>query len=533
MNKIVFAFFTGLFALTSFGQVTSGVDSTEIKIGSAFQLTIKADASKNSEVVFPDQQMIGVFEVLEQSPIDTLLTNERMELIKKYTLTQFDSGSYTLPRLSVYIDGKNHQTDLFDITVHTVEVDTLKQPMYDIKTQVEATADTEKMWNYLIAVLLCITSGIATYFIIKRIQNKNLTEEDLYKTPLEKVSKKLQLLDAKRLIINGDVKSYYSEMTDLIRDYIEEVFEIPAKESTTSELIQHLLLTIKSKKIKLSKETVNDLKRVLQTADLVKFAKSEPMNSEIEQDRKASEVISVSIDKAIPRFSEEQSERVKLRERRFKKRQQQRIWLPVGITVALLLTTAIVYVAQTLRSGTEWTVFESNKNLYNREWVTSDYGFPAIIISTPEALMRVQQPQSDVEKQQSKSSVFAYTNLKTQLAISVATTARQTNDSLDLEQLLKHKLELTGTQYGAQDIVSNAEQFQQEGVKGIRGTGSFTAQNFVSGEIVKLQYDMYIFVQTNGIQEIAVLYKKEDKYGEKINQRIIESIQLNVTQSNE
>src|SRR5690554_7708743 len=81
--------------------------------------------------------------------------------------------------------------------------------------------------------------------------------------------------------MNGDVKSYYSEMTDVIRDYIEEVFEIPAKESTTSELIQHLLITIKTKKIKLHKETVNDLKRVLQTADLVKFAdrKSTRLNS--------------------------------------------------------------------------------------------------------------------------------------------------------------------------------------------------------------------------------------------------------------
>jgi len=533
MNKILLAFFTGLFALTSFGQVTSGVDSTEIKIGSAFQLTIKADASKNSEVVFPEQQMMGAFEVLEQSPIDTLLADERMELIKKYTLTQFDSGSYTLPRLSVYIDGKNFQTDLFEVNVHNIEVDTLKQPMHDIKAQVEATIDTEKMWKYLIAVLLCIAAGIVVYFLIKRIQNKNLTEEDLYKTPLEKVTKKLQLLDSKRLVMNGDVKSYYSEMTDVIRDYIEEVFEIPAKESTTSELIQHLLLTVKAKKIQLSKETVNDLKRVLQTADLVKFAKSEPQTNEIEQDRKISEVISVSIDKAIPRFSEEQSERVKLRERRFKKRKQQRVWLPIAVTVSLLLTTGIVYAIQTLRSGTEWTMFESNKRLYNREWVTSDYGFPAIIISTPEALLRIEQPQSDAERQQSKTSVFAYTNLKTQLAISVATTAEKTNDSVDLEQLLNYKLESTAAQFGAQDVVSNAEQFQQEGVKGIRGTGSFTAQNFVSGETVKLRYDMYLFAQKNGIQEVAVLFKEDDEYGEKINQRIIESIQLNVTKSNE
>lgn len=532
MNRILFTLFFSIITCVSFGQVTSNVDSTEIKIGSAFNLTIKAAAGENSKVVFPDGKTFGPFEVLEQSKTDTVLADKRMELVKKYTLTQFDPGVYTVPRLSVYIDGKNYQTDLFNVKVKNVEVDTLKQQMYDIKAQAGGATDTDRLWKYLVAVVLCLFAGIAAYFIIKRIQDKNLTEEDLYKTPLEKVTKKLQLLDSKRLVLNGDVKSYYSEMTDVIRDYIEEVFEIPAKESTTSELIQHLVQTVQTKKIQLSRDTVNDLKRVLQTADLVKFAKSEPMMNEIEQDRRTSETVSVSIDKAIPRFSEEQSERVKLRERRFKKRKQMRTWIPIGISVLLLLVTGIVYVVQAVRSGAEWSLFASNKKLYEREWVTSDYGYPAIVISTPEALTRMQVPQSDKEKQDSQTAVFSYTNLKTQLVIAVATTATG-NDSLNLEDVLKRKLQLVATQYGARDITSNAETFTQNGIKGVRGTGNFTAQNFISGETVKFQYDMYIFAQQGGIQEVAVLFKEGDEYGAKIDQRVIESIQLNVSNSNE
>lgn len=533
MNKLVVALFLSLCTLAGFAQVTSAVDSTQIKIGSAFNLTIKATANEGSKVVFPNQQNIGPFEVLEQSKTDTVLNGSQMELIKKYTLTQFDEGDYVVPRLSVYIDGKNHQTNLFNIKVNNVTVDTLKQPMHDIKAQIGGETDTDKLWKYLFGILFSIIAGVAAYFIVKRIQDKNLTEEDLYKTPLEKVTKKLQLLDGKRLVLNGDVKSYYSEMTDVIRDYIEEVFEIPAKESTTSEVIQMLFQTIKTKKIQLSKESVNDLKRVLQTADLVKFAKSEPMMSEIEQDRKTSEMISVSIDKAIPRFSEEQSERVKLRERRFKKRQQMRLWIPIGVTTLLLLVTGIVYIVQAVRSGYEWSIFASNKSLYEREWVTSDYGFPAVILSTPEALTRVQMPQSDKEKQQSQTSVFAYSNLKTQLIIAVGTTATQTNDSINLDQMLKYKLDLTAKQYGAKDVTYNAEEFTQNGVRGIRGTGTLVAQNFVSGEAIKMQYDMYVFIQQNGIQEVSVLYKEGDEYGAKIDQRIIESIQLNVANPNE
>jgi len=533
MNKLVVALFLSLCTLAGFAQVTSAVDSTQIKIGSAFNLTVKATANEGSKVVFPNQQNIGPFEVLEQSKTDTVLDGKRMELIKKYTLTQFDEGDYVVPRLSVYIDGKNHQTNLFNIKVNNVTVDTLKQPMHDIKAQIGGETDTDKLWKYLFGILFSIIAGVAAYFIVKRIQDKNLTEEDLYKTPLERVTKKLQLLDGKRLVLNGDVKSYYSEMTDVIRDYIEEVFEIPAKESTTSEVIQMLFQTIQSKKLQLSKESINDLKRVLQTADLVKFAKSEPMMNEIEQDRRTSEVISVSIDKAIPRFSEEQSERVKLRERRFKKRQQMRLWIPIGVTTLLLFATCIVYIVQAVRSGYEWSIFASNKSLYEREWVTSDYGFPAVILSTPEALTRVQMPQSDKEKQQSKTSVFSYSNLKTQLIISVGTTAMQTNDSINLDQMLKYKLDLTAKQYGAKDVTYNAEQFTQNGVRGIRGTGTLVAQNFISGEAIKMQYDMYVFVQQNGIQEVSVLYKEGDEYGAKIDQRIIESIQLNVANTNE
>lgn len=533
MNKLVVALFLSLCTLAGFAQVTSAVDSTQIKIGSAFNLTVKATANEGSKVVFPNQQNIGPFEVLEQSKTDTVLDGKRMELIKKYTLTQFDEGDYVVPRLSVYIDGKNHQTNLFNIKVNNVTVDTLKQPMHDIKAQIGGETDTDKLWKYIVAIVLCFLAGLAAYFIIKRIQNKNLTEEDLYKTPLERVTKKLQLLDSKRLVLNGDVKSYYSEMTDVIRDYIEEVFEIPAKESTTSEVIQMLFQTIQSKKLQLSKESINDLKRVLQTADLVKFAKSEPMMNEIEQDRRASEVISVSIDKAIPRFSEEQSERVKLRERRFKKRQQMRLWIPIGVTTLLLFATCIVYIVQAVRSGYEWSIFASNKSLYEREWVTSDYGFPAVILSTPEALTRVQMPQSDKEKQQSQTSVFAYSNLKTQLIIAVGTTATQTNDSINLDQMLKYKLDLTAKQYGAKDVTYNAEEFTQNGVRGIRGTGTLVAQNFISGEAIKMQYDMYVFVQQNGIQEVSVLFKEGDEYGAKIDQRIIESIQLNVANTNE
>lgn len=513
--------------LAAQNPVSSNVDSTQIKIGSAFNLTIKAEADQNDKVVFPEQKMIGAFEVLETTPIDTILKDRKMELIKKYTLTQFDSGKYNVPRLSVLINGKNYQTNIFDINVTNVVVDTLKQPMYDIKTNLGTSTDTSKLIYYIIALLLCIGFGFLTYYIIKKRQNKNLTEDDLFKTPLEKVTKKLQLLDAKRLIMSGDVKSYYSEMTDITRDYIEEVFEIPAKESTTAELIKHLQKTIQDKKIKLSKDTVNDLKRVLQSADLVKFAKSEPMMSEIESDRKVAENISVNIDKALPKFAEEQSERVKLREKRFRKRKQVRTWVPIAVSAFLLLITGTVYLYNSVMEGLQIDLFQSNKSIYEKEeWVTSDYGLPAIKLATPEALIRTGSTNEKTENLQKNTANFVYANLKTNLTISVNTTEIKTDENTNIEELYATKIKLFEQTIGAKNIKSDKETFNQEGINGIRGSGTFSVINPVTNKEQATQFETYLFIQSNGVQEITIFYNENDEYGAKISRRVIESIQL-------
>ena len=510
--------------------ISTTIDSTDIKIGSALNLTIKAQVNEKDQVVFPNTSTFGPFEVIDNLPIDTILQDRKMELVKKYTLTQFDSGKYTLPRLSVLVNGKNYQTDFFEVNVHNIAVDTLKQPMYDIKDVVGGTTDTSKIIWYIIGAILCVIAGIVSYFIIKKRQDKNLTEDDLYRTPLEKVTKQLQLLDAKRLIVNGDVKTYYSELTDVVRDYIEEVFEIPAKESTTSEVIQLLLQTIKNKKIKLSKETIHQLKRVLETADLVKFAKSEPMIHEIEKDRNVINEVSLTIDKAIPKYAEEQSERVRLRELRFQKRKKLRTWLPIGITVASFVLLGITYVVQLAKDGWEINWFQSNKSLFNQEWVTSDYGYPAIIISSPEVLQRRQTNSNNQENLQSQSATFTYVNEKTKLSILINTSVASAKDS-DLEVLAKNKIQIVEQTYQLKDVQSQHEKFTQEGIEGIRSYGTY--QLIVNNDTFNMEFEQFVFTQESGIQDLWISYPKDDEFGKKIAQKVIESIQLNVMKTNE
>ena len=200
MKAILFYFFLFLgAAFNALAQqpVSATVDSAQIKIGSSFELTIKVQADKEARVVFPDTKLMGPFEVLESKPVDTVLADRKTAFIKKYMLTQFDSGFYTLPRQSIYINGKNYQTDLFNITVNNVQVDTLKQPIYDIKTNAGTATDTSKLPYYIAAVIGCLLWGYFVYWLIKKRQDRNLTEDDLFRTPLEKATRKLEELDGK------------------------------------------------------------------------------------------------------------------------------------------------------------------------------------------------------------------------------------------------------------------------------------------------------------------------------------------------
>ena len=123
-----------LFGFFGFSQkITTSIDSSQIKIGSQFNLTLKASVNAKDKVVFPEGKFFGALEILESYPIDTIKNNSQYELIKKYGLTQFDSGKYLIPRLLVKINNKEFRTDSLSIVVNNVKVDTTKQQMYDIK----------------------------------------------------------------------------------------------------------------------------------------------------------------------------------------------------------------------------------------------------------------------------------------------------------------------------------------------------------------------------------------------------------------
>src|SRR6478735_433004 len=295
-------------------QVKTSIDKTKNKIGAQFNLTLKTEVDTSAVVVFPKGTYFGGLEVIRSYKTDTIEKDGRYELIKKYGLTQFDSGKYGIPPLKVLINKKAFLTDPILVEVSNVVVDTLKQKMYDIKPIASAESDNSWIWKLLLVLLFLGGIAAVAYWWFKIRKKEEKEEEIVFKSPIEKATTLLNTLEQKQLWQRGEIKSYYSELTDIARNYIEEAIEIPAMESTSTELIQGLRIASMKKKMTLSQETIENLEVVLQTADLVKFAKSKPLDFEIADDRKKIEKAIITLDKAIPVVVEEEKDELLLNE---------------------------------------------------------------------------------------------------------------------------------------------------------------------------------------------------------------------------
>ena len=118
--------------------------------------------------------------------------------------------------------------------------------------------------------------------------------------PFERAIKALKELEKRDPKIQEDYKRYYSELTDVVRRYIEEEVNIDALESTSDQLLLKLELQKKHGKLNLEETTIKNLKTVLKTADLVKFARAIPDTGAVKLDRKLLEDVVIETKEVLP-----------------------------------------------------------------------------------------------------------------------------------------------------------------------------------------------------------------------------------------
>ncbi len=538
------ALFLSLLSIAVWSQpkVATSIDTVKNKIGAEFKLSLKTNVDTLSKVKFPESKFFGALEVLESYKVDTVKKGDRYELIKKYGLTQFDSGKYTIPRIPIIINDKTVYSDSLSIEINDVKVDTLKQKMFDIKDIATVKSPMGNWWIYVMVVIGLIGLGFLIFYLLKNRKPKAKAEVIVYKTPIEKATTLLQQLESKELWQKGAVKDYYSELTDIVRNYIEEEIKIPAMESTTSELIEGLRKAAKQKKLKLSNDTVENLEKVLQQADLVKFAKVTPLDYEIEEDKKRISNTIVTIHKSIPEvvetedelalWNEQQKEKARLE--KLKREKRKKIAIIVGSAAFLILGTLGFFIAT---KGFDYVkdnlLGHPTKELLEGEWVYSQYGNPGVKIETPKVLMR--QDASKILPKNAMAlikemQIFTYGSMIDDFYVGISTSTFKEETKIDLEQAAEGSIKIFETQ-GASNILVKTEEFDtQKGITGRKAYGTLSMVDKVSGKSTKMYYEILIFAQSNGIQQITILQREEDQYAKKIGERMLNSVELKVAE---
>ncbi|WP_298899526.1 hypothetical protein [uncultured Psychroserpens sp.] len=518
--------------IASNAQVTSSIDTTKIKIGEQITYKIQVEADTTDLVVFPEGQTFMPLEMIESYKVDTTKNNARFKLIKKYGLTQFDSGSYMIPKQKVVIGTKTVFTDSLNVEVFSVAVDTTKQNLYDIKPLIEVEKGVSNWWIYLLIALVSLgLIGFLLYWFIWR--KKPLTEEEeiAMLPPYDRAKLALKKLDESNYLQRSELKDYYSELTFIIRKYLDEKVYDRALESTTDELVDRLNMLKDASQIELSQTDIDNIETILKRADLVKFAKSAP---DIELARIDRDTIDVEIDQvkeALPEPTEEEKLLNKqYKEEQDRKKKREKIILTVCASILILVAT---YVGFGLKYGFKYVadtiIGNETKELLEGDWVKSDYGVPPIMISTPVVLERIELQAIDTI-QQVKRTAFGYGDLDSAFNIGVGTTQYNLpeGEEIDINGAVEETIKSLENN-GARNLLVKQEQFitpnAAEGLK-VFGTGEFPTD--VKDQYRSGEYLILIFVADDKsvMQKVALIWNNEDEYTNQIMDRILNSVEL-------
>jgi hypothetical protein len=537
--RIGFVIVLFLIGSSLFAQVRSSIDTTLIRIGEEIKYTIEVEADTTALVLFPEGQSFQPLEMIESYKVDTTYAQAKYRLIKKYGLTQFDSGSYKVPSQRVMIDDRAFSTDSALVEVRDVPVDTIQQKMFDIKPVIEVghpPFNFVKLFKWLFPLLLL---GLVVYLLFRRKKLNEARERQL--PPYEEAMKALEQLDASEILKENRSKAYYSSLTEIVKRYIDREVDDTAMESTSDELIERLQLHKDAGHFEFDNETIKKLEGIFSRADLVKFAKMQQEIGQARADRTSIEEIINETKEVLPEPTEEELlENEAYLEALAKKRKRKRWLQGIGAGTILLVLTAAVYGSiigfDNLRDK---VLGNEMRDLAEGRWYKSEYGNPAVIIETPEVLVRKEFESSGEAQQVSRSGdYFEYGKFEEAFYINVITsngTPEITDgQGQDLENLIETTLKGIENAGGINMVVKKEEFSTEKGIKGLRAHGDFNLK-LPNGKIrkEKVAYVVLAFQQGEGAQLISVVYKKEDFHATEIKNRVINSVELEIQNTNQ
>ena len=264
--------------------VSASIDSTMLMIGdqTAMHLSVTQEANERVEMpVFGETLQDGI-EIVDRSAVDTTtLPDGRLQLSQKLTLTSFKDSLFAVAPIAVVSGGDTFRTEPMALNViQPFEVDS-SLAITDIKDIEKAPIYWWGILRWILLALAVIGLFVGAYYGVQWYRKHFLKEEDVIEPELlrpadEVALEKLDEIKAQKIWKDGKVKEYQTELTDVVREYISRRFDVQSTEKTSDE-------TLRAMKPLIDKELFAKLSKMLQLADLVKFAKWHTTPDENEQ----------------------------------------------------------------------------------------------------------------------------------------------------------------------------------------------------------------------------------------------------------
>lgn len=266
------------------------LDTNVIGFADQTVLRLQVQSKMNTEIFFPEikDTISDEVEIVEDLGIDTVSITPFV-IEKSYLITSFEDSIRNIRSLLVIVNRDSLWTNKLKILVVPLDVDstliasldtTQVIPIFDIKQPFDAPFTFQEFWLrfgkwILLGLGILLVIGIIIWIINRKLKNKPIVILEKPKEPAHIIAfRRLNELKKDEVFHQDNTKEYYSELTDIVRTYIEQRFRISALENTSTELLKSFDHT----KL-ITNEQFDLLRLLLNTADMAKFAKYKPLQN--------------------------------------------------------------------------------------------------------------------------------------------------------------------------------------------------------------------------------------------------------------
>lgn len=266
--------------------VKASVDSVDMIMGDQthIRVTVDVPAAYASTVELIDFPLLtpgleyipfhGIDVVASDS--SAVRTDERTLYNFDFTVQAFDPGTVTIPPFSVVPSpgADTVRSGALALKVAPVDVDSLEtiHPMASIVSANTRWYDYIPGWLlWIIVIGVVIAGGVFAYIMLRKRKEEAEEMKAAPVPPYELAISRLEQLRKSNLVETGQEKQYYTQLVDILRQYLEGRFGINAMEMTSTQIVRALRSNPETRM------TADEVRAVLSVADFVKFAKVRPL----------------------------------------------------------------------------------------------------------------------------------------------------------------------------------------------------------------------------------------------------------------